>query len=175
MLRLRKQLQEQKAGSTRLLIELYDKHGAPLLDTIAAFTVAEWQERFEKTPIAAKRDLQAVKTELWDNLPPAFEWQVVEQTPERLRFRVTACPIALEMKRANVPPPLGHALVCASEVGIAAGINPKIKFSRTKTLMAGDCCCDHCYELSAGTAPFLDQDQTPSSASVPRRALAAEA
>lgn len=147
--RLRRQLEAQRDGSMRLLIELYAKHAEPLLETISAFTAAEWQARFEKRTIAGPRDLHAVKAELWDRLPPSFKYEVVEDTPERLRFRVTACPLATELKQKGVPAPLGHALNCASDPGIAAGINPRIKFSRTQTLVQGDCCCDHCYELSA--------------------------
>lgn len=145
--RLKQQLQHQREGSMRLLIELHDKHGAPLLETIAAFTAADWQARMEQRQIAGERNLTAVKAELWDKLPPSFKWEVVEQSPERLQFKVTACPIVEDMKRGNVPPALGYALSCASDPGIAAGINPRIKFSRTKILMEGGCCCDHTYEL----------------------------
>ncbi|ACB73310.1 L-2-amino-thiazoline-4-carboxylic acid hydrolase [Opitutus terrae] len=147
--RLKRQLEAQRAGSIRLLIELYDKHGAPLLDTIAAFTAAEWQARLEQRPFSGPRDLQAVKTGLWSTLPPSFKFETLEDTPQRLRFRVTECPVAAEMKQRQVPPALGYALNCASDSGVAAGVNPQIKFSRTKTLMQGDECCDHCYEFAA--------------------------
>lgn len=145
--RLEAQLKAQQDGSLRLLQELYAKHGEPLLATIAAFTAADWKARMEKVQIAGERNLQALKSALWDKLPPSFEWQLVEQTEHVLQFKVTACPLAAENKKRGCPPELGYALNCASDFGIAAGINPKIRFSRTKTLMQGGCCCDHRYEM----------------------------
>jgi len=40
--------------------------------------------------------------------------------------------------------------------GFCEGLNPAIEFTRTKTLMQGDDCCDHAYALRApgtGTKP----------------------
>ncbi|MFW9789019.1 MAG: L-2-amino-thiazoline-4-carboxylic acid hydrolase, partial [Candidatus Thorarchaeota archaeon] len=36
---------------------------------------------------------------------------------------------------------------CNEDEHIVAGFNPSIKFSRTKTLMEGHDCCDHCYVM----------------------------
>jgi hypothetical protein len=132
----------------RLLIELHARHGAPILETIAASTATRWQADFEKRPIEGERDLQALKAELWDKLPPSFVWEIVEESPVRMCFRVTRCPIAEDMKRYNAPE-LCHALHCAADPGIAAGVNPRIRFSRTQTLMQGHACCDHTYDLPA--------------------------
>lgn len=147
--RLKRQLEAQRAGSLRLLVELQDKHGVSLLATIAAFTEENGRAWMVGKTFPEGRNLQAIKAELWDKLPPGFKHEVVENTPERLRFRVTECPIVAEMKQHNVPAALGYALNCASDPGIAAGVSPKIKFSRTKTLMQGDDCCDHGYEFTA--------------------------
>jgi hypothetical protein len=145
--RLRRQLQAQREGSTRLLAELHAKLGAPVIEVISADTVARAQADFEKRPVNGSRDLHALRAELWDKLPPTFIWEVLEDTPGRMRFRVTKCPIVEDMKRFN-DPELGYALACASDPGIAAGINPKIRFTRTQTLMQGGACCDHAYKLA---------------------------
>jgi len=39
------------------------------------------------------------------------------------------------------------AKVFMSDYGITDGFNPQIEFSRTKTLMQGDACCNHCYKM----------------------------
>lgn len=146
--KLRKQLEAQREGSIKLLVELHAKLGPPVATAIAAYVEERSRERYQKMAVAGDRDLHALKAALWDKLSPAFRWELVEDTPERMRFKVTACPAAEEMKRLRVPAELGYALNCASDPGIAAGINPGIRFSRTQTLMQGNPCCDHCYELS---------------------------
>jgi hypothetical protein len=42
---------------------------------------------------------------------------------------------------------IGFALTCAWDYGFCRGLNPEIKFTRTKTLMMGDDCCNHTYRL----------------------------
>ncbi len=44
-------------------------------------------------------------------------------------------------------PELGYAFYCAWDEGFCQGLNPKIRFTRTKVLMNGDVCCNHTYEL----------------------------
>jgi len=43
---------------------------------------------------------------------------------------------------------IGSAFYCAYDYGFCSGLNPHIVFSRTKTLMSGDDCCNHNYELT---------------------------
>ena len=43
------------------------------------------------------------------------------------------------------PPVL--AIICCSDYAYCRGFNPKIKLTRTKTLMQGDDCCDFRWEL----------------------------
>jgi hypothetical protein len=144
---LRRQLETQRSNSMRLLIALHAKHGAPITETIKTYTATHAQEEYSKRKVKGPRNLQAIKTELWDKLPSSFVWEIVEQSSKRLRFKVTKCPVAESMKKFNAPE-ISYALVCASDPGIAAGINPKILFTRSQTLMQGHPCCDHCYEMS---------------------------
>lgn len=146
--RLRRQLQSQRDASLKLLAAVHTKMGPPFCDAVGACVAERYEETFRNRKVAGEPNLQALKAELWDKLPASFGWELVEQTPERLRFRVTRCPYPEEMKKAGVSPELGYALNCASDPGIARGINPAIKFSRTQTLMQGHPCCDHCYEMA---------------------------
>jgi fumarate reductase iron-sulfur subunit len=88
-----------------------------------------------------------MKTLLWDRLgPPSFVYELLEKTEETMHFRVSHCFIAEEMRKHGAPE-IGFALFCASDYGYCQGLNPRIKFTRTKTLMQGDDCCNHAYEL----------------------------
>lgn len=146
LVRLRNRLQSQRDGTTQLLAELRDKHGAGIVATIAAYQSERSRKNFEKRPIQGPRNLKALKDELWGKLGKDYTWELVEETPERMRFRVSKCPNAVAYQKLNAAD-IGYAMACATDPGIAAGINPKIVFSRTKTLMQGHDCCDHCYEL----------------------------
>jgi len=60
---------------------------------------------------------------------------------------VTRCFLADEAA-AHGMPELAHAFYCAWDEGFCQGLSPKISFIRTQTLMNGDPCCDHAYELT---------------------------
>jgi hypothetical protein len=42
---------------------------------------------------------------------------------------------------------IGYAFYCAWDDGFCRGLNPKMTFTRTRTLMRGDDGCDHTYTL----------------------------
>jgi hypothetical protein len=61
------------------------------------------------------------------------------------------CPYAEAMRRHGAAE-LGFAYSCAYDIGFCQGLNPAIRFTRTKTLMMGDSICDHTYELPRSAA-----------------------
>ncbi len=150
--RLQQQLLWQRQESRRLLAALHDSFGEPLVDVVADYTEEKSLHYFSSLKIDGERNLQALKKTLWDTLPPNFKWEVLEESAEVMRMKVSVCPLVAELKEDGVKPELGYALFCASDPGIAAGINPAIKFTRTQTLMQGHPCCDHCYELKRAAA-----------------------
>jgi L-2-amino-thiazoline-4-carboxylic acid hydrolase len=146
------QSKETKARARQLaryLKPLVAKYGPGVIDELKANTIEGAKSRFEKMTIA-QRDLGAVKELLWDKLDPEkYKIEKLEDTPESLKYRVLTCPWAeayREVKGAEI----GSALSCAWDYGFCQGLNPAIKFTRTKTLMQGDDCCNHCYELKKG-------------------------
>lgn len=78
------------------------------------------------------------------------EEEGVEFTVERganfAQMKVTRCPLA-EMARELGLEKWGYACYCADDPSIARGFNPRMRFSRTKTLMEGADSCDHRYGL----------------------------
>jgi predicted ArsR family transcriptional regulator len=81
---------------------------------------------------------------LWEPLrEKGFEFSM-ERTPDGAQMHVTRCPIAEIAKQLNAAEWL-FRLTCATDEHSTAGFNPRIGFRRTKTLMEGADCCDHCY------------------------------
>lgn len=125
---------------------LVKRFGPDVLEELKTNTMESPRKRFEKMDLQ-KRDLSAVKDHLWNSLDlQDYQVEKLEDTPEKLAYRVTRCPHATAYRDAKGAE-IGFALSCAWDFGFCKGINPAIQFTRTKTLMGGDCCCNHTYEL----------------------------
>jgi predicted ArsR family transcriptional regulator len=131
-----------------LFKELQEKLGPAVLETVAARTSRLAQEQMQNGDIV-DRGLQGVIDQLWANLGENFVYTTEEHTDKKLSFKVTTCPWAT-MYRMHNAGDIGYAFYCAYDYGFCQGLNPNIKFSRSKTLMVGDDCCDHTYELTDG-------------------------
>lgn len=128
-----------------LFKRLVKEHGKGILETVKKNTIEETKARFQKAKLE-HRNLEGVKKYLWNGLDKEFEYKVVKDTPEHLEFKVTKCPIAEKFKKMNAGE-IGFAFNCAYDYGFAEGLNPDIKFTRTKVLILGDNCCNHTYVL----------------------------
>lgn len=124
---------------------LVARFGPAVVDVIRETTIGRVRARQAAAEIP-RRDLDAVKTRLWDRLGDAYDFEVLERTAQTLKFKVTRCPWAERMRRLGAAD-LGFAYHCAYDYGFCEGLNPAIQFTRTKTLMQGDDCCDHAYAL----------------------------
>jgi hypothetical protein len=99
-----------------------------------------------------KRDLDAFLG--WDTLDPPIEdadrrerfWscaqtsQRIERTPESYEIKITECLWARTFREANAAD-LGFATICYGDEAMAAAFDPRLKLTRTTTLMNGDDCC----------------------------------
>ncbi len=126
---------------------LVARFGPGVVETIKETTITRARGWLQAEKVTT-RDLDAVKTLLWDKIGEPFEWQLVDRTPISMKFKVTRCPLAERMRQLDAAE-LGFAYYCAYDIGFCQGLNPAIKFTRTKTLMQGHDCCDHAYELAS--------------------------
>jgi hypothetical protein len=127
---------------------LQARFGPAALDVIRQATIDDARAEMATAPIPKEgRGLPAVKRTLWDQLGGKVEFTVVEDVPGKLAYKVTRCRFAETVKQAGGTPEQGFALLCAYDIGYCQGLNPKLKFTRTKTLMQGGDCCNHTYEL----------------------------
>lgn len=128
---------------------LRDKFGPAVVEEVKQATIENARQWKEREPIPQEqRNLNHV-VEDWAQWTAEVTYQWVEKTPERLQVRVTRCRWVEELKKLGADPAIGAAVMCASDYGYCAGLNPAIRFTRTKTLMQGDDHCNHCYELKA--------------------------
>jgi len=67
-------------------------------------------------------------------------YTIVEDTEKVFEKKYTECLFAKTFREANASD-IGYATYCYGDFGFAEGFNPKIRLTRTKTLMQGDDCC----------------------------------
>jgi predicted ArsR family transcriptional regulator len=138
-------LKAEMAERSGLFRELVDRFGSGVLDVVSRRTIEQTQARLETADLE-RRDLDSVMELLWDQMVPGTEFVVEERSSEVLRLRVTKCLFADEMRRLGAAD-VGDAFYCSYDHGFCRGLNPAIRFTRTKTLMNGAECCNHTYEL----------------------------
>ncbi len=80
----------------------------------------------------------------WEPLRGGLDYEETWQGEDAVQFRVTRCATAERMKRLGIAD-IGYHVVCMADYAVLDEIDPEIRFSRTKTLLAGDDCCNHCY------------------------------
>jgi hypothetical protein len=97
-----------------------------------------WKREYEKLP---DRSLGTYVRWLTSIVTAGTRWEIVEQTPQSVRFRFTACPWATHF-RALGRPDVGR-FFCDADIPMVESFNPCLGFQRTQTLMDGDPCCDH--------------------------------
>ena len=76
----------------------------------------------------------------------SLETEILEQTPQRFAFNVTRCRYAEMYRRLGIPE-LGALLSCNRDFALSDGFNPKLKLTRTRTIMEGASHCDFRYRL----------------------------
>ena len=72
--------------------------------------------------------------------------EVIENQVDFVSWRITECLNAKVFREFDAAE-IGYATLCHGDEAWAKAFNPKIEFTRTKTLMEGHDCCDHCYKI----------------------------
>jgi len=94
-------------------------------------------------------DLDAVKNTMIPVMEKgsALKMEFPECPSSCLRFDTVYCAYAEMYKQIGIGADLGEQLSCQRDEYLFRGFNPKMKFTRTKTLMEGGNCCDFCLVL----------------------------
>ncbi len=82
-----------------------------------------------------------MSTELMKN---ALTYEIVEDSDEKLEFKITECLWAKILNDLNEAEQ-GYRIYCKPDFMMARTFHPKVKLTRTKTLMQGKEYCNHTY------------------------------
>jgi len=127
--------------SSRFLVNEY---GDGVLDAIADYKNERTRERWAEIAQATGRSDPEYLYRLFTDT--VHEYQVIRKTPEALEVKVTRCAHADAFKTLNATD-IGMKMICMGDYAVAEGFNPRIRFSRPKTIMAGDDSCHFTFEL----------------------------
>jgi L-2-amino-thiazoline-4-carboxylic acid hydrolase-like protein len=109
---------------------------AATIDTYAAEEGVKWAERFG-ADVAGLRKLAET---VWAGAG-GLDFEVVDQTADRLAFNVTRCRYAEFFKELGLQD-LGVLIHCNRDRAMVTGFNDTIELSRSQTIMQGGSCCD---------------------------------
>ncbi len=98
------------------------------------------------TQFGEKRTLDELIRILWQPLRQRGYTFSIEQSATEVRVTCSACPFAALYRQLGGAE-WGFHLYCAADAYFVEQFNPAIIFTRTKTLMEGHECCNHCYAL----------------------------
>ena len=141
---------EDKLGALEAASELFGRQRViGVVRRLCAWNVTQpWRERCAKERLSLDDLLRLV----WGSLPElGFEFTMVRDA-RSAQMRCTRCPhvdLAVQLEVAGY----AHArewlyeLICSTDPYVTVAFDPPIGFSRTRTLMQGDDCCDHTYTL----------------------------
>jgi hypothetical protein len=122
-------------------------YGDAGVQTIRRAFAESWaEEGKERAKAAQDNSLRSLCSAIEQTCIGSHEWIKLEDSNTRQAYRFTRCMWAgafRELKAEDI----GFWVLCQGDASMASSFNPMIGFSRTKTLMMGDDCCDHVYCL----------------------------
>ena len=141
-LRLQKRQIHERAVLFKKLIKQY---GTGILDIVQRNSIEETRKTLQNADLP-QRNLDTILEILWEPAEDVLDFEIVEQSPQHLKMKVTWCLFAEEMLKEDAAD-IGFAFYCAYDYGFCEGLNPDIQFTRTKTLLTGYDHCNHAYVL----------------------------
>lgn len=127
---------------------LMNEYGEEVLDAITDYKNSRTRERWAEIAEATGRSDPEYLFRLFTDA--VHEYTVIRKGPEALEVKVTRCAHADAFRSLNATD-IGYKMICMGDHAVAEGFNPKIRFSRPKTIMAGDDCCHFIFELDQAT------------------------
>lgn len=82
----------------------------------------------------------------------AIQTELLELTRKKYAFNVFRCRYAEMYYHLGIPE-LGRMLSCDRDFALIEGFNPRIKLTRTQTIMEGADICDFCFEAMPSKKP----------------------
>jgi hypothetical protein len=141
--------EEEKEGHLRKIRYsqwLYEKYGERVLRDLEEYEDSRMEEIWKNIGEEGERTLEKLIELCWGPASADIVWSIVRKEPTEIEIHCTKCPIA-EMAREYGMKEVIESTYCIQDYGLVRGFNPRITFSRTKTLIMGDEYCNHTYTL----------------------------
>ena len=123
---------------------LMNEYGEGVLEAIADYKKDRTRERWAKIAEDTGRSDPEYLFRLFRDT--VHEYEVIRKRPEILEVKVTSCTHADAFRSLNATD-IGMKMICMGDYAVVEGFNPRIMFSRPKTIMAGDDCCHFVFDL----------------------------
>jgi len=122
---------------------LVQRFGAPALETIHEARALLMQNLWKEVADGAKdNSIETLIDTLWSE--EFFDYTFTKDKDGKTKMNVSWCLFAELAKELDMQE-LAFEILCVDDQYICEGFNSNIEFTRTKTLMEGHDCCDHCY------------------------------
>lgn len=136
----------QRAGMAEAIVENFGDEGLKVLEKELERDIRNWisgvvegvKEKNGRTDLGVFEKMFLTIDEL-----EGFEYEI-EKIENKIEYKFTKCPI-FELAKAISQTKWGYFFFCKGDYFVANEFNPNIELTRTKTLMQGDDCCNHCY------------------------------
>jgi hypothetical protein len=120
------------------------EYGEGVLDVLADWKDGRTRERWREIAKATGRGDPEYLFRLFSE--SVHDYEVIRKCPEALEVRVTRCAHAEFFRSLNATD-VGMRMICMGDYAVVEGFNPRIRFTRPKTIMGGDDCCHFVFEL----------------------------
>lgn len=121
-----------------------EEYGEGALEALADFKEKRTRDRWRDIAETSGRSDPEYLFRLFSDA--VHEYEVLRKDREVLEVKVTRCAHAENFRRFNASD-VGLRMICMGDYAVVEGFNPRIKFTRPKTLMKGDDCCHFVFEL----------------------------
>ena len=118
--------------------------GEGALDALVEWRRNKIKERWREVAEESGRSDPEYLFRLFDE--DVHDFEVIRKSRKALEVKVTRCAHAEQFKQFNAMN-VGMKMICEGDYSVVQGFNPRIKFRRPETLMAGDKCCHFIFEL----------------------------
>ena len=125
---------------------LRDRFGEPAVDAVAEVHRNNVRQAFRKKAAETGRNDLAALAESARGSSETHTSQVLRQDDRVLEIRITRCAHAEQYAEWNARD-VGLKFMCAGDLAMIEGLNPRITLERPKLLMNGDDCCHFIYRL----------------------------
>lgn len=109
----------------------------------SALGTKQFAKSLPKNDLASYVQVMKQPDSFWKHV---LTFDILEDKENVFAIKVKECLWAKTFRKVNADD-IGYAMICHTDFAAASAFNPKLKMTRTKTLMQGHEYCDHCLTM----------------------------